>query len=1087
MPFLLLIVCFLFIIPSAIAETLQPAPIKFVKNQNQWEKDVLYRAEIPGGFLFVKSASLSYVFYDTKAVSDIHAHAQNDQKAKVDFAQPSNDLIKAHGIEVLFLQANTTAVIEASGESADKRNYFLSKDPSHWASDVSSFTELYYRNIYPGIDLRLYTQHGSLKYEFIVAPKADVNQIRLQYRGASEMYLQDGVLQIKTSVNTISETKPYTYQEVNGKETEVASTFVLKGNIVQFDFPKGYNKKLPLVIDPYLVFSTYSGSFTDNWGFTATYDGNGNLYSGGIEFGNRFPATIGAFQFKFAGYIDVAILKYSPDGRSLLFATYLGGDGAEVPHSMIVNARNELVVMGTTSSANFPTTMNAYDQTFNGGDNFTPMDGVSYVSGSDLFLAKLNSTGNILTGSTLLGGSRNDGINVATNVTRSYGDQFRGEVNIDKENNIYIVSTTVSADFPLFNPVSASLQGNYDAIIAKFDPELTTLLWSTFFGGSGFDTASGIRIGESGSIYICGGTTSRNLPISEGALKPVLSDAEDGYLAKFLNDALVSATYIGTSSRDIAYLLDLDNDENVYVMGLTFGNYPTTGGVYLNANGKQFIHAMSNDFTQTLFSTVIGSGRNGPDISPTAFMVNECGLIYLSGWGGTVNRDRGIASSNTIGLPTTPDALRRDTHRHTLNDNTVIGDDFYLMILDQNASNLLYATFFGSPVANNHVDGGTSRFDKKGTVYHAACSCRDSNRFPTTPGAWSVINRGDVPGNSDPNDGCNNVAFKFDLDGLKADFNITGNGTPGMAQGCVPFSASFANATEGGKTYEWDIAGMSTSTSLNPSTFVFDKPGEYTVTLKAYNPQTCKKVDIVSKVIKVYPAAFNVSPGVKVCPGESAQLRAQGGIKYEWSPVAGLSDPASAEPVASPRITTNYTVTITNEYNCVERRNVLVEVQNDVSIDFNLVIDSECGRPAMVRFKNNTSGADRFLWMMGNGDTLTGEVPEQYQYPIEGGIYEVLLKVFSGSCEYSSSQLITIENGELPPNIITPNDDEANQTFIAPNANSQLEIYNRWGKPIYQSNSYQNDWGPNVPHGVYFYQLTSPQGTRCKGWIHVLK
>jgi hypothetical protein len=535
------------------------------------------------------------------------------------------------------------------------------------------------------------------------------------------------------------------------------------------------------------------------------------------------------------------------------------------------------------------------------------------------------------------------------------------------------------------------------------------------------------------------------------------------------------------------YLLDLDNDENVYVMGLTFGDYPVSPGVYQNANGKQFIHALTNDFTQTLFSTVIGSGRNEPDISPTAFMVSECGFIYLSGWGGAVNGERGITYSNTRNLVTTPDAIRRTTHIQTLSDKTQIGDDFYLMILDQNASGLLYATFFGSPEGNNHVDGGTSRFDKKGTVYHAACSCRDSNRFPTTPGAWSGVNNGNVPGNAEQNDGCNNVAFKFDLDGLKADFNITGNGTEGRIEGCAPFNASFVNISEGGRTYEWDIAGLSTSTSFNADAIVLDKPGEYIVTLKVYNPQTCKKEDSVSKVIKVYPAQFSVSPGVKLCPGNSTQLEAKGGVKYEWLPVEGLSDPASATPTASPLQTTTYTVTITNEFNCVERRTVLVEVQNDISIDFNLAIDSECGRPALVNFTNNTSGGERFLWIMGNGDTLSGKVPEQFQYPIEGGTFEVILKVFSGSCEYISTQLISIENGELPPNVITPDGDENNQTFIAPNANSRLEVYNRWGKPVYVSSSYQNNWGPDVPHGVYYYLLTSPQGTRCKGWIHVLK
>lgn len=1090
MRFIVLALGCLFIFPfTVLAETTHAPAIRFVKNQNQWEKDILYRAEIPGGYVFIGAHSLKYVFYDTKATSRIHVHPTKDPGARIDVTQPDGDRIKAHGVEVFFLQANPQSSIEATGETPEKRNYFLGNDPGKWASEVSSYTEIYYRNIYPGIDLKLYSQNASLKYEFIVAPRADVNQIQLHYKGASALSLQEGTLQVKTTVNTMTETKPYSFQPQNGAEKEVASRFVLNKDILQFEFPKGYNRNLPLIIDPYLVFSTYSGSFSDNWGFTATPDAEGNVYSGGIEFGSLFPATIGAFQFRFAGQVDVAILKYNPTGNTLLYATYLGGINAELPHSMIVNANNELIIMGTTGSGNFPVTANAYDSTFNGGENIFTDAAIEYISGSDLFVAKLNTTGNILMGSTFLGGSSNDGINISAQVIKSYGDEFRGEVNIDERNNIYIVSTTVSPDFPLVNPVSPALGGSQDAVVARFDPELTSLQWSTYFGGSGYDAASGIRVGKSGSIYICGGTTSSDLPAGAGTIKPSLDDTEDGYIAKFLDGVLVTATYLGTPSRDNAYLLDLDMDENVYVMGVTFGSYPVSAGVYQNANGKQFIHALHNDFTQTLFSTVIGSGRNVPDISPTAFMVNDCGFIYLSGWGGAVNGERGITYSNTSGLPTTEDALQRNSHLYTLNlDNRVIGDDFYLMILDQNAGSLLYATFFGSPQGFNHVDGGTSRFDKNGTVYHAACSCRDNSSFPTTTGVWSRKNNGDVinPDNTAPNDGCNNVAFKFDLEGIKADFDITGNGTLGVVEGCAPFNASFANTSEGGKTYLWNVAGNS-STSLYPEDIVLDKPGEYLVTLKVFNPQTCQKVDSVSKVITVYPARFNVSPGVKICPGGSTQLKAEGGIKYEWTPVAGLSDPASAQPIASPRLTTNYTVTITNEYNCVERRTVLVEVQNEISIDFNLVVDSECGKPARVRFTNNTAGGENFLWIMGNGDTLRGEVPEGYEYPIEGGIFEVILKVFTGPCAYTSSQVLTIESGALPPNVITPNNDEANQTFVAPNLNSKLEIYNRWGKPVYANDSYQNEWGPEVPNGVYYYLITSPQGTRCKGWIHVLK
>ncbi len=241
MRFIILLVCLVFVFHlSSFAETAYTPSIQFIKNQNQWDKDILYRADIPGGYVFVKSTSLSYVFYDTKATSRMHPHAEGGQKAKVNFAAPANDLIQAHGIEVKFLHAVNNPLIEAIGKKAEGKNYFLGKDPARWASNVSSYNELIYRNLYPGIDLRLYTQHGSLKYEFIVAPKADARQIQLQYNGASEMYLQDGVLQIKTSVNTMSETKPYTYQPDGDREKEVASRFVLKNNIIQFDFPKGY-------------------------------------------------------------------------------------------------------------------------------------------------------------------------------------------------------------------------------------------------------------------------------------------------------------------------------------------------------------------------------------------------------------------------------------------------------------------------------------------------------------------------------------------------------------------------------------------------------------------------------------------------------------------------------------------------------------------------------------------------------------------------------------------------------------------------------------------------------------------------------
>lgn len=326
----------------------------------------------------------------------------------------------------------------------------------------------------------------------------------------------------------------------------------------------------------------------------------------------------------------------------------------------------------------------------------------------------------------------------------------------------------------------------------------------------------------------------------------------------------------------------------------------------------------------------------------------------------------------------------------------------------------------------------------------------------------------------------------MDLDALNADFDVINRGQVNMLTGCTPYEATFSNKTAGGKTYEWKIADLATSANFNADNYTFDTPGEYLITLIAYNPLTCKKVDSVSKKLTLFPANFNISPPVSICFGESTQLEASGGIQYIWTPAIGLDNPTSPTPVASPGRTTTYSVTITNESGCVEQKTVQVEVAREIAIDFDLVISSECGKPSTVRFDNRSSDGDRNVWIMGTGDTINAYTPDAYTYPVSGGTYEVVLQVFRGLCRESSSKTIEVESGELPPNVITPNGDDKNEVFIVPNIGSRLEIYNRWGKPIYQSNSYQNNWGQEVPNGMYYYLITSPQGATCKGWIHVL-
>ena len=305
----------------------------------------------------------------------------------------------------------------------------------------------------------MFSVEDKLKYELHLQPNARVKDIKIEYDGLESINILDGDLICNTSFSTTIEHKPFSYQIVDGKLIEVKCHYRLKNNTISFVFPNGYDKSKKLIIDPTLEFSTFSGSFANNFGYTATYDDFGFLYSGSTVFGSGYPTTTGAFQISFSsGTVDIGITKYDTTGTQMIYSTYLGGDSDELPHSMVVNSSNELFIFGTTSSLNFPTTNGAYQTIFNGGTYYGVGGlGVTFNNGSDIFVSKLSASGGSLLSSTYIGGSENDGLNIHVPINKNYADEVRGEIDIDKNNNVYIATCTKSADFPVTNSVSICL------------------------------------------------------------------------------------------------------------------------------------------------------------------------------------------------------------------------------------------------------------------------------------------------------------------------------------------------------------------------------------------------------------------------------------------------------------------------------------------------------------------------------------------------------------------------------------------------------------------------------------------------------
>ncbi len=465
--------------------------LRFVENRGQWHENVQYRADGRGVSVFVLERSIKYLFYEDQ---HLHEHMHAGGRLQGRSARLKDEELKfcQHAVEVTFLGASDAPVIVPSDAGNERYNYFYGNNQKTWVSDVKGYGRLSFKNIYQGIDLLLYSDRGDLKYDWILRENADAASIVLEYAGQDELAVADDQLIIRTSLGTIVEGVPVTYQMTNGRRSTVTCEYKLTNNRVRFSVVDDYDHTVPLVIDPKLIFSTYSGSVSDNWGYTATFDDEGNLYSGGIVAGQQFPVTNGALQENWGGFWDVAILKYDSLGENLHYATFLGGNSSEVPASIIVNNAGELLVYGTTSSTNFPVTDNAFQKVFAGGsplDNIATtlpqlVGGVPYHNGSDLYVAKISSNGDALLSSSYIGGAANDGVILTRQVlTKNYGDHFRGEIFSDEENNVYVASTSSSADFPVVNAFQPDYGGGAnDGVVFKFSADLSTLIWSSFLG-----------------------------------------------------------------------------------------------------------------------------------------------------------------------------------------------------------------------------------------------------------------------------------------------------------------------------------------------------------------------------------------------------------------------------------------------------------------------------------------------------------------------------------------------------------------------------------------------------------------------------
>lgn len=1044
----------LFISLFLILKTTNAQYLEFVENKGQWDKKISFKGDMKIGAIALKPDGgyrmLQHNTQDLQAIHEFFHPASNKANAKV--AVNKRLGLRSHVYEVSFLGANPNPQSYTEKPSASYNNYFIGDDKTKWASGCKIFQAITYRNIYPNIDVRYYTNNGSLKYDFIVHPGGNPNQIALVFDGADNLKIAKGKLEITTSVTVEKELQPYTFQPTNNGKNEIDCSYKLTGNIVNFSFGD-YDNKQTLVIDPTKEFATFSGSTADNWGFTATYDNAGNFYGGGIVFDAGFPANNGSsymdgFKDDEESYqgSDIGIIKFSPDGKLRIYATYLGGrNGNEQPHSLIVDANNNLIIAGRTNSNDYPKTF--------------PLAGPG--GGKDIILTKLDNSGNILS-SRVIGGSGNDGMNIhakyarnpsgsdigTESLNRNYGDDARSEVIVDNSGNILLASCTQSTDF-FVTPnafqktnggAGTTLTRKQDGVFIMTDSSMANIITSTYIGGNNDEAAFVLAVNPiNQNIYIAGGTASSDFPGDKtGVIASTYNGGDcDGFIAILNKDGsqLLKSTYIGTNQAENIYGIQFDKFGYPYIMGTTTGIWPVINANYFNNFGKQFIGKLQPNLSSYVYSTCFGTGSAAPNISPTAFLVDRCENVYVSGWGGQVSRGRNYQSAGTAGLPITANAMKPATD----------GNDFYFFVLERGARSQMYGDFMGQDggTVDDHVDGGTSRFDKNGVIYQSLCgNCGGPyNLFPTTPGTWSETNKAI---------NCNLAAVKisFNLSGVGAGVRSSIKGINGDTSGCVPLVINFQDTLAQGISYTWNFGdGSPVGTTTKPDTsHVYKNTGSYKVCVVSIDSSTCNIVDTSCRTMRIRSDSAQLKVTYKkvgdcisntyefdnrnsIAPlGKSFKANSFNIYFGDGSPVQSMGYGTKQHPYPAPGFYKGWMALVDTNY-CNTPDTVFFQFEIIANVKAKFTPPAKGCLSAPMQFTSQSIGGESFLWTFGDNTSSTDRDPKHLY--AASGLYTITLYAFNtSSCnkvdsisfqiEVSISPVAQFSYSPNPPRVNTP-------------------------------------------------------------------
>ncbi len=570
--------------------------------------------------------------------------------------------------------ADRNASIAAADPLSGTSSYLIGNDPSRWRTHVAAFQRVVVRNPWPGVSVTYYGTEGHLEYDISLDPHARVANVRFGFEGVKRVRIaQDGSLEIAAPSGLLRQHPPIAYQFTGANRTPVAVSYYRAGKRTVGIILGPHDPDLPVTVDPVLSYSTYLGptSPVQNPPFTlpsvhgnrVAVDSTGNAYVLGYTTTGQFPGFGGNMSGSLHGSSDLYIAKLSADGSTLLWATYLGGNGQEDPGGIAVGPNGNIYICGNTMSSDFPTTAGAIRQTKS--------------ADHDMFVAVLNPSGTALAYSSYLGGS---------------SDQHAYAIAVGPNGTAYVTGDTTSPDFPTTADAYLPAALYQNAFFVKVNPMLSgaaSLVYSTLLSSSGNVAAYAIAADTGGAAYIAG-YAGFGIPTTSGAFQSAPRGYGDAFAIKLDpskpgSAGLLYATLLGGNSSDeSACCVAAGPGGKIIVAGSTgSSDFPVTPGAYQSSvfSGEQpFVSAFDPTLSgnaSLVYSTIAGSHFGSA--TPNTMVADTDGIVYLAGKAG-----------NTF--PTTSDAFQ----------STFAGgiSDGFVAKLSAQGDSLIYGTYFGGTDAD---------------------------------------------------------------------------------------------------------------------------------------------------------------------------------------------------------------------------------------------------------------------------------------------------------------------------------------------------------------------------------------------------